>query len=412
MAVRHVLGDGADDWTSTGYDLARRFLLSPTQDFYEDIDAGGGDDTINGFGGSDTIDGGTGHDSLMGNEGYDSLIGGAGNDTLDGGIGDDTLAGGTGDDQLRGGAGLDLLDGGNGRDLLSGGDSADTLLGASGHDTLRGDAGNDLLVGGSHDDRLEGGAGNDVLHAGGRSAEEPSGGGIDVLDGGTGDDQLFSGLFGDTAAGDRLYGGAGQDIATISLGNATIGVTFLRGVFDGSAELRGTNDMRIARDIERLSISGSAFADGLLGGDGGDTLSGGGGHDRLIGGAGRDVLTGGTGADTFVWSQIGDSGVARGTRDLVTDFETGIYTGSTGYVGDRLDFSDIDARQSTAANDAFAFIGRAAFDGHAGQLRFSNGTDITRVEGDVNGDAVADFVVELAGLHELRMDGGFANFIL
>lgn len=390
MAVRHVLGDGNDDWSGRDYDFARSFLFSATQDHYEIIDAGGGNDTVNGFGGGDTIDGGSGDDSLLGGEGEDSLVGGTGHDTLSGGIDNDTLAGGKGNDRLSGDAGRDLIDGGEGQDLLLGGADADTLSGGAG------------------DDRLEGGAGDDVLHAGGNPAAQ-GGAGVDVLLGGDGADRLFSGFFGDTAAGDRLYGGTGTDTATISLENAASGVTFLRGVFDGGAELRGTNDMRIALDIENLSITGSAFDDGLLGGDGADALAGGGGNDRLAGGAGRDVLTGGAGQDIFVFSRIADT--ARATADVVTDFESGIVS-FTGFRGDRIDLSGIDARASTAANEAFDFIGEMVFLGREGQLRIAYGSNTTRIEGDADGDRAADFAIELTGLHTLRMDGGFANFIL
>lgn len=46
-------------------------------------------------------------------------------------------------------------------------------------------------------------------------------------------------------------------------------------------------------------------------------------------------------------------------------------------------------------NQAFAFIGVAAFSGVAGQLRAVSNTTRTLVVGDVNGDRVADFHIQL-----------------
>jgi Ca2+-binding RTX toxin-like protein len=58
------------------------------------IDAGGGNDHVNGGGGSDIILGRDGDDHLNGGRGRDILIGGAGRDRLVGGPGEDLLIGG------------------------------------------------------------------------------------------------------------------------------------------------------------------------------------------------------------------------------------------------------------------------------------------------------------------------------
>jgi serralysin len=56
----------------------------------------------------------------------------------------------------------------------------------------------------------------------------------------------------------------------------------------------------------------------------------------------------------------------------------------------------------TSTNDAFSLIGSGAFIGAAGQLRVqlfdTAGADYTLVQGDLNGDRVADFEVQLNGL--------------
>jgi serralysin len=57
------------------------------------------------------------------------------------------------------------------------------------------------------------------------------------------------------------------------------------------------------------------------------------------------------------------------------------------------------------SNDqAFKFIGAQAFQGRPGELRYETfdqtGTanDVTVVSGDINGDRVADFEIEIAGI--------------
>ncbi len=53
-------------------------------------------------------------------------------------------------------------------------------------------------------------------------------------------------------------------------------------------------------------------------------------------------------------------------------------------------------------NQAFSFIGASAFTNQAGQLRVdTSDPNKTMVLGDVNGDGVADFAIELAGTHVL-----------
>jgi Ca2+-binding RTX toxin-like protein len=144
-------------------------------------------------------------------------------------------------------------------------------------------------------------------------------------------------------------------------------------------------------------IYGSATANILKGGYGFDTLLGFGGSDELYGevgsdalhgGAGKDFLNGGIGADSFIFAAVAESGVGLAARDLITDFENGI---------DTIWLSLIDANtKNGAVDDAFAFIGNQAFGGVAGQLRVYTFADGQIVEGDVNGDAKADFSIEVA----------------
>jgi serralysin len=66
--------------------------------------------------------------------------------------------------------------------------------------------------------------------------------------------------------------------------------------------------------------------------------------------------------------------------------------------GDRIDLSFIDADTSTpGVDDAFAFIGTAAFGGHAGELRAFQAGGVWTIEGDVNGDGIADLAIAVNG---------------
>ncbi|NES19976.1 MAG: hypothetical protein F6K41_13830 [Symploca sp. SIO3E6] len=75
------------------------------------------DNHVQGFDDSeDVINAGEGNDRLEGLSGNDILRGEAGNDTLLGGLGDDILVGGSGDDLLNGGSGSNTYTGGAGND--------------------------------------------------------------------------------------------------------------------------------------------------------------------------------------------------------------------------------------------------------------------------------------------------------
>lgn len=129
------------------------------------------------------------------------------------------------------------------------------------------------------------------------------------------------------------------------------------------------------------SLSGGLGFDDLIGGAGNDSLSGDDGDDAIIGGLGRDALTGGAGADNFVFSQR-DS--LRTGADLITDFQTGV---------DHIDLSAIDADTLTVGDQAFAFIDGAAFGHVAGELRLATVGGVLQLQGDTNGDGLADFVL-------------------
>jgi serralysin len=72
---------------------------------------------------------------------------------------------------------------------------------------------------------------------------------------------------------------------------------------------------------------------------------------------------------------------------------------------DKIVLSKIDAKTGFAGNQAFKFIGTAEFSGQKGELRYLTGEnedDLARIsytsyiEGDVDGDGVADLEITLA----------------
>jgi hypothetical protein len=128
-------------------------------------------------------------------------------------------------------------------------------------------------------------------------------------------------------------------------------------------------------------ITGGTGNDNLTGGAGNDHLNGGDGNDVLFGGSGADILTGGAGADTFEYF-LGDS--TPTSRDTITDFSQ----------------SDSDRISIVGAK---SFIGTAAFDGTAGEIRYveNTHTNTTLVEYDYNGDKKIDIEIKLNGLINL-----------
>jgi len=145
------------------------------------------------------------------------------------------------------------------------------------------------------------------------------------------------------------------------------------------------------------SITGNDTANGLTGGKGGDDLAGLGGKDRLNGGKGSDVLAGGAGADEltgaagadrFAYELVSDSSAGAG-RDVILDFSQA--------QGDRIDLRDMDADATLAGQQVFSFVA-GGFTGAAGQLiQYNDGSGHTILAGDVNGDSVADFEIQLNG---------------
>ncbi len=210
-----------------------------------------------------------------------------------------------------GDSGTDLVTLTGGADVNTGTSGEDFIAGAAGNDTLSGGAGGDRLYGDGGDDTLNGGAGDDVL-SGGDGADTLNGGaGADVLSGGDGDDILTGG-----AGADTLLGGSGNDTASYADSGSGVNINLNTGVVSGG-DAAGDS----LTSIENLT--GSAFADTLIGNGDVNVFTGNAGDDTFQGLGGADTLYGGDGSDNFIVGEGDgndtiDGGAAGGWTDSIT----------------------------------------------------------------------------------------------
>lgn len=271
--------------------------------------------------------------------------------------------------------------------------ATNSLIGTEAADDITGTSGDDVIVGHGGNDSILAGLGNDVVFGGDGNDTVLSSDGDDVIFGGAGNDVIMAGDGADT-----IYAGAGDDIAFGGSGDDT----FVAEVGDGNDIYFGesgsdTLDMSAmtANVTVKLSDSGSGYAQSSQSGM--DTLYSienvrtGSGNDVIYANEAINLMDGGAGADTFVFGST-----LAANKDTIMSFE----------LADTLDLSRIDANVTSNGNQAFHLIAGSAFTCAAGELLSRMGTDgegrdITFVEGDVNGDGVADFQITLMGSHEL-----------
>jgi Ca2+-binding RTX toxin-like protein len=333
------------------------------------LDGGAGDDTLLGDEGDDEIFGGDGNDSLAGgaNDVDGNLLsGGAGDDVLDGtggnsyadygyltgtgvvadleagtadaGAGDqdtlialvgvagsdqdDTLIGDVGDNGFAGRLGNDSIDGTDGFDTVYY-DGAEVTAAVSvtlGNDTLAsvvsGGAGADVLkdiegvVGSGYNDTLAGNGDANLLDGGFGNDSLSGNAGADTLTGGEGDDTFVGG-----ADNDSIVGGNGFDIAVLTEGNGTVGlsVNLATGAVTGPAG----NDALVS-------------IEGVVAGAGNDTLLGTATGEFFRGGFGNDSIVGGDGFDRAAYD-IGTSGSLQTVNTaVVVSLVTGLAAGAQG----------------------------------------------------------------------------------
>ena len=336
-------------------------------------------------------------------------------------------------------------------------EGADNLKGTSGNDTLNGKGGNDIINGGAGYDVLTGGTGNDTFVFGSAADIGTRAGARDVITDLTqGQDKI------DLSAIDANSKLAGHQDFTFIAGNdasftktagelawhteAATGRTVIQGdingdgVHDFEIELKGLLNLKAsdfigvgtttsqptlpdsgsttpppattAPDTGLVKLVGTSGADRLTGDArdnyiegqaGNDVLKGEAGNDTIYGEAGRDVMTGGTGNDIFLFKAVTDMGSTAATRDVINDFVKG---------QDKIDLSAIDANGKLTGDQAFSFLAgdNQAFTHKAGEVawRIDAAHNQTVIQGDMNGDGVHDFEIQLTGQIHL----GSGDFIM
>ena len=168
--------------------------------------------------------------------------------------------------------------------------------------TFNGTPGNDSLLGGTGDDVLYGGLGNDFLNGGDGNDQLFGNDGNDTLLGGAGFDNLYGG------AGDDLLDG-GADFDFVQYFDATGPVTVNLALGTASGAGIGTDTL-----VSIEGVTGSDYADTLIGDSNSNSLSG---------AKGNDTLTGGAGSDFFDLRNSGDDT----SVDTITDFTAGNVVG-------------------------------------------------------------------------------------
>ena len=354
----------------------------------------GGDDRFNNTGyGSLRIYMGAGNDYALINSCFQAIVyGEAGSDTVDANL-----------------SGPFTFDGGDGADRVN-------FLKSSYSVNVEGGLGNDSFYGNNFSivGTISGGGGNDLFKGFGNY-----GGSTPTLSGGTGDDTYYV----DPAAPAKIVEASSGGVDTVVLlyasasyvKPANVETVIVQGASPPpppSGTITGDNlDNVLAGGSAADTIYGLGGNDTLRGYAGDDVLDGGTGNDRLFGGGGADKLYGGDGADQLrgdsakdeMWGALGadyfifDDGEFGGgtttTCDVIHDFSAA--------QGDKIRLNLVDGHRGQIGDQGFTFIGTAAFANVAGQLRYEQIGGNTYVQGDNNGDGVADFMVRLVGLQTL-----------
>ena len=277
-------------------------------------------------------------------------------ETLTGNGADNVIVAGQGNDHIRAGNGADGVHGGHGNDILCGHAGDDRLFGDVGDDVLASSLGNDLLRGGKGADKLAIGTGADIAFG-----EEGN--------------DIFFAAPDELGAGDRLFGGLGQQDILVLTAAGTVDLGALD-MFTGIERIKTSaagNTVTGADSTQPTVWFGQSGADDLTGAAGRDIMRGGGGDDALSGGLGNDVLDGDSGRDTLTSGAGRDIlvlGVGEGI-DTALDFENG---------RDRIDLQAFNFFNFAGVQTKIATVnGETAFTASGARL-FLIGVDISDLD--------------------------------
>jgi Ca2+-binding RTX toxin-like protein len=381
------------------------------------VEAGDGDDTIDGSSSADLIRSGKGNDVLNGRggadtyevsgnqasnfEGFDSyadsgtgfgeidtilVVSATGSDAVD--IGLRSFAASSGIERIDASATtgkVQLLGDGNANSLNF---TNTTIVGANvvidagdGNDSVVGSGGNDRILTSGGNDTLNGGAGSDSYEVSGTQASGFAG--FDTYaDAGTGAGEV-----------DRIVAAAGT--AAVDIGLNGFSSTSRIEEIDATTT---TGTVRLLGDGNANNFNFSAV--NLLGtnllidlGGGNDTVVGSAGNNRILGGTGTDSLNGAGGSDTYEVS--GTQANNFGGYDVYADSGTGV--------------GEVD-RIVAAAGSAAVDIGLTSFSASASRIEVIDATTTTGVVRLLGNTAANSFNfsgVSLLGTNVLiDLDGG------
>jgi Ca2+-binding RTX toxin-like protein len=179
---------------------------------------------------------------------------------------------------------------------------------------------------------------------------------------------------------------------TIESGLTTTDVGILRITRSGTAG----NDSLVGTTVNDV-LSGLAGNDTLIGGAGNDTLNGGLGNDSLVGGLGNDSMVGGAGNDIYIVNSAGDRVVEALNQGIDTVFSSVNYTLPS-------NVENLTLQGTAAQGIGNTLNNRLIGNQNDNQLVDTNGNDI------LNGNAGNDGLVGGVGQDTLTGGSGIDSF--